>query len=447
MTAVSIFKAYDIRGIYPAELDEKTAYRIGRAFAERLGARTIVAGHDMRESSGTLFPAAVDGITDAGADVLSVGRVTTPMISFATATREADGGIMVTASHNPSRYNGFKLCGKGASPVSYEDGIRQIEQRVAEMADGARAGGRKGSVRPIDVTDAYMEHLARFARGARPMSIAVDGGNGMGGPFVTRFLAGIPGVRLTGLYLEPDGRFPNHEANPLKPANLRDLQKAVRDGRCDLGVALDGDADRCVFVDSAGAIVPTDLVTAILARERLAVRKGPVVYDLRSSRAVAEEIRTAGGEPVRNRVGHSLMKKTMRARDAVFGGELSGHYYFRENFFCDSALVTLASTLSLLGEKGARLADLVKPLARYASTGETNFEVHDPDGVMKRIADTFSDGAIDFLDGITVEYPDWWFNVRKSNTEPVVRLNLEAATPAERDRHLARVLPILGKPE
>lgn len=443
----SIFKAYDIRGIYPAELDEKTAYRIGRAFAELAEARTVVAGRDMRDSSKTLFPAAAEGITDAGADVVDIGMVTTPMVSFATATLGADAGIMVTASHNPARYNGFKLCGKGASPVSYDDGIRQIESRVREGTDARPVGPRKGRINARDVTDAYMAHLGRFAGKAKPMTIAVDAGNGIGGPFAARFLSGIPGVKTVGLYMEPDGSFPNHEANPLKPANLHDLQKAVRDRKCDLGVALDGDADRCVFVDASGAIVPTDLVTAVLARDKLSARKGPVVYDLRSSRAVPEEIRAAGGEPVRNRVGHSLMKKTMRERDAVFGGELSGHYYFRENFFCDSALVTLASMLSLLGKQPATLADLIKPLARYASTGEVNFEVHDPDAVIKKIAGTFSDGEIDYLDGITVQYPDWWFNVRKSNTEPVVRLNLEARTPAERDRRLAQVQPILGKPE
>lgn len=441
-----IFKAYDIRGLYPEELDEKTAYRIGHAFVQILGARRIVAGRDMRPSSASLFAAAADGATDAGADVLDVGMVTTPLVYHATATSGADGGLVVTASHNPAAFNGFKLCGREAAPISYDDGIRQIETRLSTATAPARAA-RKGRVSPFAATEPYMRHLETFARTVRPMRIAVDAGNGIGGVYAEQFLSRLAGVSLVGLYMEPDGRFPNHEANPLKPAHLRDLQEAVRREKCDLGVALDGDADRCVFVDAVGHAVPTDLVTPILARERLALRKGPVVYDLRSSRVVPEEIRAAGGEPVRNRVGHSFMKKTMRERDAVFGGELSGHYYFRENFFCDSALVTLASMLSLLGAQRATLADLVKPLARYASTGEVNFEVHDPDAVIRKLADAFPDGQIDYLDGITVQYADWWFNVRKSNTEPVVRLNLEAATAAERDRRLAKLLPILGKPE
>lgn len=441
---MSIFKAYDIRGVYPSEIDEKAARAIAAAFVDFLGARRILLARDMRTHSPSLAEAAREGALGAGADVVDAGLVTTPMSYFGVGRLELDGGLMVTASHNPGQYNGFKLCGRGAAPLSGDRGIPDIADRVARGVPGP--GARRGTLTARDLTGDYVDHVA--ALGTRtPLRVAVDGGNGMGGPVALAILERL-GCRVDAIYTEPDGRFPHHEANPLKEENLRDLQALVRRTGADLGIGFDGDADRAIVVDETGRTVPNDLLTALLAADALKRHPGTaVVYDLRSSWALREEVEHAGGIPVRERVGHSFLKATMRARGAAFGGELSGHTYWQENYQADSAMIAMVRTLAVLHEAGRPLSALVAPLRRYHGTGEVNFTVEDKDARIREIARAFADGRIDFLDGITVEYPDGWFNVRKSNTEPLLRLVLESRTAEGKARLLARVLAVLGEPE
>jgi phosphomannomutase len=440
---MSIFKAYDIRGIVPEELDAAMAERIARAFVEVVQARRIVVGRDMRRSSVEFAEAACRGAVRSGCEVVDIGMVSTPLCYFAVVHEEADGGLMVTASHNPARYNGFKCCGRQAAPMSGDDGIRQIAERVEDPFPD-RAGGKRVEK---DLYAAYRDHIRRFVKPWRALKAVVDAGNGMGGVVVERVLDRLP-LKITPLYFEPDGSFPHHEANPLKLENLRDLQRQVLAEGADLGVAFDGDADRCAFVDERGAFIPCDRVTAFLAREILA-QEGPgaVVYDLRSSWVVPEEIRKAGGTPVRERVGHSFIKGTMRRTQAHFGGELSGHYYFRRNAYCDSAVLAAVYLLNALGSDRRPLSELIAPLRRYHASGELNFRVPDPDAKIALLQERFADGERDDLDGITVNYPDWWFNVRKSNTEPILRLNLESRTEEGLRRARERLTSVLGNPE
>jgi len=443
-TEVSIYKAYDIRGRVPEEIDPELAEKIAAAFVDELGARTVVLGHDMRTHSESFSEACRRGITSRGADVVDVGLVTTPMVYFGTAHLGADAGIMVTASHNPAEYNGFKLCSAGAAPVSGDKGIPEIAARVER--GGAPPSDRAGEVRTHDLIDDYREHVRSFLQSPlRELRVAMDAANGMAGHVIPSLFEGLP-VRIVPLYFDLDGTFPNHEANPLKEENLRDLREAVRREGADLGIAYDGDADRCVFVDETAAILPCDLVTALMARDILSREPGAVVYDLRSSRVVPEEIRSAGGTAIRERVGHSLIKARMRAENAVFAGELSGHYYFRGNHFCDSAVVATFHLLDLLSRSGESLSSLIAPLRRYHATGEVNFVVEDKDAKIREIIGRFGDAEVDTLDGVTVAYPDWWFNVRKSNTEPLLRLNLEADTPEKMESGRRRVVDLLGTP-
>ena len=441
---MSIFKAYDIRGVYPSEIDEKQAGAIAGAFVAWLGAKRILVGRDMRTHSPSLAEAAIAGALAAGADVVDAGLITTPMSYFGVGRLKLDGGLMVTASHNPGKYNGFKLCGPGAGPISGDKGLPEIE---AMSKSGVPAAARRGTRTSKDLKADYVAHVASLAGKGKPLTVSVDGGNGMGGPFALDILARL-GHRAEAIYCDPDGRFPNHEANPLKAENLRDLQALVKRTGASVGVAFDGDADRAIFVDEAGGAVPNDLLTALLAPSVLKRHPGAaIVYDLRSTWAVREEIQKAGGVPVRERVGHSFIKATMRERKSPFGGELSGHTYWAENYTADSAMIALVRVLSLLQETGRPLSGLVKPLKRYAGTGEVNFVVADKDAKTREVEKIFADGRIDHLDGITVEYPDWWFNVRKSNTEPLLRLCLEATTPEGREKGLQRVLAVLGEPE
>jgi phosphomannomutase len=446
-----IFKAYDVRGVYPAELDERTAYAIGFHFRGILepediarGERVVVS-HDMRASSLPLSAALSDGLRTAGLGVVHIGLATTPMNYFATGSLRTAGGIQVTASHNPARYNGCKFSRRDAIPVSSETGIGELERLVTSVPapDPAPAA----PIERRDITAAYAEHVLSFLQGREPrLRVAVDVANGMATLY--RDLFDRLGIELVPLFFGLDGSFPNHEANPLKTENLRDVQRAVREHGCALGVAFDGDADRAIFIDDEAAIVGADLVTALLAGPILERYPGtPIVYDVRSSRATAEAIRAAGGVPMRERVGHSFMKATMRRVGSPFGGELAGHFYYRANFFADSAVITMIEVLNLLRRSGKRLSELLAPLRTYASTGEINFHVEDKAGMIRRLAETFSDGAIDFLDGITVEYPRWWFNVRPSNTEPLLRLVLEADAAATLAEAKVRLLAILGEPE
>jgi len=430
-----IFKAYDIRGIVPKQLDETLAEKIGLSFQfvlddeDRAFGNTVVVSRDMRPSSVGLAAALSKGLVESGLDVVDIGLATTPMNYFAIGHLKTAGGVQTTASHNPAEYNGFKFSRHEANPVSGDHGIALMEKKVA--ADDLPQAVTPGEVRHTSIFEAYGKHVLSFLRrpaNARKLKVVVDAANGMGTiykPFLEQ-----TGIELIPLYFELDGTFPNHEANPLKLENLRDLQKAVREQGADLGVSFDGDADRAAFVDETGEPVGSDLATALIGGALLQRQPGQhVCYDLRSSRAVAEYIAECGGIPVRERVGHSFIKATMRKLNAVFGGELAGHYYFRDNFTADCALMAVVEMLNMLWKSGGTMSALVAPLLRYAKSPEINFVVEDKEEKMAAIAEHFSDGKIDHLDGITVQYPDWWFNVRPSNTEPYLRLVLEARTP------------------
>jgi phosphomannomutase len=446
-----IFKAYDVRGLYPTQLNEPLARNIGLAFRyllddeDRAHGTTVVVSRDMRLHSTPLCEALVGGLLDGGLDVMDIGLATTPMNYFAVGHLQAAGGIQVTASHNPSEYNGLKFSHSEARPVSGDHDIPLLEARVER--GGLQPAERRGSRREGEVLESYGEHVLSFLdrpEGRRPR-VVVDAANGMGSLY--RPLLERMDLDLYPLYFELDGSFPNHEANPLKLENLRDLSTKVREVGADLGVCFDGDADRAAFVDETGAPVGSDLSTALIAGELLKQAPGaPVLYDLRSSRSVSEYIRECGGVPVRERVGHSFMKATLRRRNGVFGGELAGHYYFRDNYYADCALLAVVEVLNLLRQQDRTFSELVAPIARYAKTPEINFLVDDKEAKIQELASRFADGQIDYLDGITVQYEDWWFNVRPSNTEPYLRLVLEAAHPQDLERHRDELFALLGTP-
>ncbi len=448
-----IFKAYDVRGIYPSQIDESMARRIGRAFPAVLdaddvahGGTRVVVSRDMRPSSEPLAAALAEGLVAAGLDVVDIGLASTPMNYFAIGHLRAAGGVQVTASHNPAEYNGLKFSKHEARPVSGDHGIPLLE-RVVE-AGAFPAASRVGTVERAEVAEAYRRHVLSFLErpaDARPLRVVVDAANGMA--VVDRAIWDALGIELVPLYFELDGSFPNHEANPLKLENLRDLQAAVLETGADLGVSCDGDFDRAAFVDERGQPIGSDLATALIAGELLAHDPGKhVLYDLRSSRAVAEYIRERGGIPVRERVGHSFMKATLRAKRGLFGGELAGHYYFRDNYHADCAIAAVVEILNLLWHSGRKMSELVAPLTRYAKSPETNFEVEDKSGKMKELEAAYAGGRIDWLDGITVEYDDWWFNVRPSNTEPLLRLVCEARTPELLATRMAELVDRIGHP-
>ncbi len=446
-----VFKAYDIRGLYPGEVDERLGFEVGYNFRTILeeedlacGERVVVS-HDMRPSSPKLAAALCDGLRTSGLGVVHIGLATTPMNYFAIGHLGTSGGIQVTASHNPAAYNGFKMSRRTAIPVSSETGIGALEARIRE--GGPHDAEPRAGIEHADIFAAYTGHVLGFVRRRTPrLKVAVDVANGMATLY--RGLLESLDIDLVPLFFGLDGSFPNHEANPLKPENMRDLQRAVREHGCSLGVAFDGDADRAIFVDDGGAIVGADLVTALLAGQILERFPGaPIVYDVRSSWATREAIEAAGGVPVRERVGHSFMKATMRRLDSPFGGELAGHFYYKENYFADSSLITTIEVLNLLRRSGASMSALLQPLRRYAGTGEVNFHVEDKDGMIRRIGEIFGDGRMDTIDGITVEYDDWWFNVRPSNTEPLLRLVMEARDAGTLARARERVLAVLGTPE
>jgi phosphomannomutase len=452
---MGIFKAYDIRGVVGKELDEALAERIGNAFARFLRAKRLVVGQDMRTHSPRLADAVAKGMRDAGCDVIRLGLASTPMTYFAIASLDCDGGLCVTASHNPAEYNGMKLCGPGATPISAANGIKDIERMCSEAAPAPVA--QRGREERVDLLQRYAAHVASFAELSAPLKVAIDASNGIAGYTLPPILEKLPLIRAHSILMEPDGNFPVHEANPLKEENLRWVQDLVRQTGARLGVSFDGDADRCCFVDEAGRTVSADLMTALMARYLLAKHgPAPVVYDLRSSWVVKEVIQQSGGRALRDRVGHSFIKATMRQHGALFGGELSGHFYFQKNFTTDSGVIAMMTALSLLespANRGQPLSALVADLRRYHSTGEINFHVEDKAAKIAELKRRYADGRQDELDGITVEYGDlsrpdwWWFNVRLSNTEPLLRLNLEARTQALRDRKRDELIALLGVPE
>jgi phosphomannomutase len=436
----SIFKAYDIRGIYGESLTEDMARKIGKAFVTFLQCRKVVVGRDMRPHSDPLFQALAEGLTDLGADVIDVGVCSTPMSYFANGRLKADASIMVTASHNPGEWNGFKLCREKAIPISGATGIKDLERIVAQ-GTFLSATPTPGKVSSYDIVPEYCAHIATFAELERPVRIAVDFANAMG-IYEAKALRGI--VEIDPLFDTLDGSFPNHEANPLLAETWEALQHKVRAGRYDFAVAFDGDADRAGFMDEKGTIIPMDMITALIAEMVLEKNNGAAIYyDLRSSWAVKEVILKSGGRPMMSRVGHAFIKQQMREADALFAGELSGHYYFKENFYTESSALATLCVANLVSRSSTPLSELIKPIQRYFASGEINSEVHSAATVLADLKSRYADGDVIELDGLSVEYPNWWFNVRASNTEPLVRLNLEARTEAlmkqKRDELLALI--------
>ena len=434
-----IFKAYDIRGIYGTELNESLAQDIGRAFATFLKCRRVVVGRDMRPHSQPLFEALAAGLTRQGCDVVDLGLCSTPMSYYANGTLGADAGIMITASHNPGEYNGFKLSRERAIPISGQTGIQDVERIVAQKAFAPEAA-RPGTVSQHPIVDAYVAHVRRHAGLARPVRVAADLANAMG-VYEARVLEGV--LAMDTLFSELDGTFPNHEANPLHLETLRPLQAMVRKGGYDFGLAFDGDADRVGFIDEKGDVIPMDIITALVAQDLLGREKGVIFYDLRSSWAVKEVILENGGTPMMSRVGHAFIKQQMRDTNAIFAGELSGHYYFRDNFFTESSSLAALCVANIVSRADRPLSELVKPIRRYAASGEINSRVTDAGAALARVRDRYRDGRVLELDGLSVEYADWWFNVRMSNTEPLVRLNVEAKTRDEMERRRDELLALI----
>ena len=442
---MSIFKAYDIRGTWPDQIDERMARRIGAALVQFLSAKRLVVGRDMRTMAPAVHDAVIDGILAQGCDVVDIGLCSTPMGYYAIGKLPCDGGLVVTASHNPKQYIGFKLCKQQARPLSGDTGIRDIERIVAgaELPAAARAGKRD----QVDLQRDFVQHIAGFQKAIAPMTIAVDYANGMGANEAPAIFARIPGLRVVPLFEQLDGTFPNHEANPLVESNLDPLRAAVKQHRAALGLAFDGDADRCAFVDENGRTVHADLITVILARGLLQRHPGKgIIYDLRSSKVVPEEIRRLGGRPVRERVGHSFMKETMRQQDCIGGGELSGHFYFAENYYTDCGVLAAIMVMNQLSAERQSLQQAADALRKYHGTGEINFKVADKPGLMRQVQERYRDGTVDFLDGVTVTYPDWWVNVRPSNTEPYLRMCLEADSRRLMEQKRAELIGILGQP-
>lgn len=451
-----VFKAYDIRGIYPEQLDEDIAWRIGHATAQFLRsaltgydrsdpqANSLIVGRDMRKSSPSLREALIEGIRATGAGVIDVGMIDTSQIYFAANHLHCCGAVQVTASHNPAEYNGFKICAKGGRPVGQDTGLQEIE-RIA-TAIQRHETGVTGPMRSMDLTADYKSFVRGFLKPPRKMKVVVDASNGMAGKWFPLLFGDVENLDVTLLNPETTGQFA-HDPNPLIAANLAELQAELLEQGAELGVCFDGDADRCMFVDEKGQIVGCDVITALLARSFLSEHPGStIVYDLRSSRVVREEIEAAGGVARRDRVGHTFLKKTMADTKAIFGGELSGHFYFRDNWYCDSGMLAFVHVINVLNEQGKALSKVVKPLQRYASSGERNFNNEDKEGTVRSLAERYQDGQVDFLDGVTVEYDDWWFNVRPSNTEPVLRLNVEAKNKRLLQQKLAELSKQMGEP-
>jgi phosphomannomutase len=440
-----VFKAYDVRGLHPGELDEEGAYAIGRAYAEHFEPRTMAVGRDMRVSAPAMAEAAISGAADGGADVLDIGMVGTEMLYHAVGSLGLEGGICVTASHNPKEYTGMKIVRRGALPVGGDSGLLEIRDRALRGFD---AVGRRGAVRQEDVWPSFVEKVLSFVdlSAIRPLKVVIDAANGMAGAMLPPVLERLP-VEAVACYFEPDGTFPNHEPNPLLPENREFIVRTTREQGADLGVAYDGDADRCFFVDDAGEFVPGDFVTALLAQSVLEKHPGgKVIYDVRASWAVPKTIAEAGGVPLVHRVGHAFIKHRMREEDAVFGGEVSAHYYFRDFSQADSGVVPFLLMVELISKRGRTLSELLEPYRRaYFLTGEINTPVADVALKIQELEERYAaeGGRISHLDGVSVEFDDWHFNVRPSNTEPLLRLNLEALSEPLMEEKREEVLSVI----
>jgi phosphomannomutase len=441
----SIFKSYDVRGVVPAQVNPDVAYAIGRAFVQVLARKNICIGRDMRPSGIAIMDALTKGATDAGADVTQVGLISTDCIYFAVGHYGYDGGIMITASHNPAQYNGLKFCREDAIALSLDTGL-------ADVRDAAAAGSfsppeRVGKVEQKDVLDDFAQHCLTFIDDVakiKPFTIAVDAGNGMAGETVPRVFKHLPQVTIVPLFFELDGTFPNHPASPLEPENMVDLQRAVGEHRCDLGVAFDGDADRMFIVDEKAELIGGDIVTALVGIDTLRHFPGAkILYNLISSRSVPEAIAAHGGIPVRSRVGHSIIKKVMRDENISFGGEHSGHFYFKRNWFADSGMIALMQCLNVFSTAEGPVSSVIAPIDKRSRSGEINSTVTDIPAKLAQIEAYYADAQVDRLDGLTLRYPTWWMNIRASNTEPLLRLNVEGDTRALMEQHRDEALALI----
>ena len=455
-----VFKAYDIRGVFPKQLDDQIARRIGCATGQYLRQQVVgreasdpmlqhvVVGRDMRTSSPRLARALIHGLRAADVNVLDVGMVDTSFIYFAINHLGCAGGIQTTASHNPPQYNGFKISGRLAAPIGSDTGLDDIKRIAATLDDPPRNPDAR--VEERDLWDDYRRHVRGFLTLKRPMKVVVDASNGMAGKVIPEVFEGIENLQIVPLNLELSGKFA-HDPNPLVAENMIPTQEAVRKHKADLGVCFDGDADRCILTDEEGTIIGCDLLGALMAKHFLKAHPGsPIVYDLRSSKALLEAIEANGGEPVRSRVGHVFIKQVMRNVNGVFGAELSGHSYFRDNFYTDSGFITFATALTILSASARPLSRLIKPFAKYPQSGEVNFEVEEKDEMIELLRKTYKGrGEIDDMDGITIDAmvnEGWWFNVRKSNTEPMLRLNLEARNRKTLTDRFAELTEMMGEP-
>ena len=446
MLEPSVFKAYDVRGLYGSELDEDGAYAIGRAYVEQFEPRRMAVGRDMRLSSPAMAAALIEGGADGGADVLDLGLVGTEMVYFAVGALRLDGGVAVTASHNAKEYTGMKIVRRGALPVGGESGLLEIRDRALAIVAGSKLTSQRGTVREEDIWPAFVEKVLSFVdvSAMKPLRIVIDAANGMAGVMLPPVLKRLPVEGVT-CYFELDGTFPNHEPNPLLPENREFIIGKTRTENADLGVAFDGDADRCFFVDDTGEFVPGDFITALLARSILEKEGGgKVIYDVRASRAVPQTIEGAGGEALINRVGHAYIKHRMRKEDAVFAGEVSAHYYFRDFSQADSGVVPFLLMLELISKEGRTLSEILAPFRKgFFLTGEINTPVADVPLKLQELKERYADGRITHLDGISVDYDEWHFNVRPSNTEPLLRLNLEAFSQELMERKRDEVLDVI----
>jgi len=440
----TIFKSYDVRGIYPAQINEAIARELSRAFVEIQGSKRVAIGRDMRPSGESLGRAFAQGATQAGADVTDIGLVSTDALYFAVGKFGFDGGVMITASHNPADYNGFKFCRKEAQAISLETGLGAMRDLIASGVAPA-APIATGVVVQRAILDDFARHCLSFidVKKIKPFKIAIDAGNGMAGetvPYVFKYLP----CEVLPLYFKLDGTFPNHTPNPIEPQNMIALQSAVREQGCDLGAAFDGDGDRMFIVDEKAQLVGADMLTALIGVNTLAKFPGSkILYNLICSRSVPEAIAQAGGIPIRSPVGHSLIKPIMREQNIPFGGEHSGHFYFRENWFADSGMIALVQCLELFSEAGKPVSEVIAPINTRFRSGEINSHVVDIPAKLKEFREGNSDAQIDYLDGVTVSYPTWWLNVRPSNTEPLLRLNVEGDTRALMEQHRDEALALI----
>ncbi|MFH1536442.1 MAG: phosphomannomutase/phosphoglucomutase [Patescibacteria group bacterium] len=438
----NIFKAYDIRGIYPDEFNKNTAYKLGRAFATFVTAPEIIVGQDMRGSGPELVEHFARGITDEGKKAILLGEVSTDTLYFASGKLNLPGS-MFTASHNPAKYNGIKFCNAGAAPISEDTGLNEIQKLVLD--NKWTEPEKKGEIKNQDILNDYIEHCLSFidVKKISKLKIVVDAGNGMAGKIVPLISKKIP-CEIIPLYFELDGSFPNHEANPIKPENVQDLIAEVKKNKADLGLAFDGDADRVFFIDEKGNRISSSLITAMISEQILKKNPGEkIIYNVPCSKIVPEIITKNGGKAILERVGHSFIKETMKKTGAIFGGEHSGHYYFQNNFRADSGLIASLIVLEILSELNQPFSNILQPYQKYFSIEETNSEVQDKEGKLKELKTKYSDAKISELDGLTFEYPDFWFNVRPSNTEPTLRLNLEADTLELRDQKSDEILKLI----